>query len=254
MMRRPDSSRWVPTGSGAAQTLKREGMVAMKGLRRGAVLLTLVLLLLLALSFAPALAATDDGQFNSGAAPTSSDVTAGVTLTPPPTWITCWSLSSPSSVRGQFVYDFSADAWGSVPTTFPGGTFSGISAVAAIGNGWLTWNPQIPGKHVAKVYTPEGVTITFAEPQGVVGVVAEPNRFQVFNVTIEAYNAAGWLVGSYTRAIAGDHGAAFLGLWSYMSNITTVKVFAETAAAGFAFSDLWYGAAPVGSQRGHTRY
>ena len=214
------------------------------------ILLALTVVLLLALSIAPALAATEG--YNAPA-PAQTEAAAAPVYTPGP-W-TCWGFTAPTSVKLKYMYDFSTDAWGSAPTAFPGGTFSGISQVVAIQNGWATWNPQIPGKHVATVYGAAGVTITFGQQcMSAVGVVAEPNSFSTHNVKILAFDKNGALIGGFTRAIVGDHGAAFLGVWSTMANIKSVTITCPTGG-GFAFSDLYYGNRPWGDpNQGHTRY
>jgi hypothetical protein len=157
-----------------------------------------------------------------------------------PTNQTCMGLTDAAMVLPQFSYDFSADAWGSIPTTFPAGTFSGNAiAVRAIGAGWGTWNPQVAGKHVLFV---NDHTIAFTTPKQAVGAVAEPNNFGWYDVTIEAFDVSGKSLGSFTRSINGAGGAAFIGLASPKWNIASVKLTAAPGAEGFAYSDLIGGA------------
>jgi hypothetical protein len=154
----------------------------------------------------------------------------------PPTNQTCMGLTDPAMVLPQFSYDFSSDLWGSIPTTFPSGTFSGNAiGVRAIGDGWGTWNPQVAGKHVLYV---NDHTIAFTTPKQAVGVVAEPNSFGWYDVTIEAFDSLGRSLGSFTRNINGVGGAAFIGLASSKRNIASVKLSAAPGAYGFAYSDL----------------
>ena len=225
--------------------------MTMKSLRLP-ILLALTVALLLALSVSPALAATEG--YNAPAAATQAGATVAAPVYVAGPW-TCWGFTAPTSVKLAHLYDFSTDLNGSAPTTFPDGTFSGITAVREIENGWATWNPQIPGKHVATVYGAGIVTITFGKQcMSAVGVVAEPNAWAVQNVKILAFDMSGALIGGFTRAIDGDHGAAFIGLWSTMANIKSVVITCNNGAS-FAFSDLYYGNRPWGDpNKGHTRY
>lgn len=228
----------------------------MKPTHRVVIVFALLMVLVLAVGVGQALAASEAEPGYNATVPPASTGSGDAIVLPAyiPGWWWCSGLTSPSSYRFEHLYDFSADAWGSMPTAFPGGNLTGISYVAAIGNGWMTWNPQVLGKHVCVVYNAGGVTIRFDSPQGVVGVVAEPNSFTKHAVTIEGYDSKGALIGCFTRNIVGLSGAAFLGLWSPTANIQTVKVYAESSAYGFAFSDLQWGAIPRGNPRGHTRY
>jgi hypothetical protein len=149
---------------------------------------------------------------------------------------TCRSLTDPTVIVPQITYDFSSDALGSIPTTFPGGTFSGSAiGVRAIGDGWSTWNPPVTGKHVLFV---NNHTIAFTTPMLAVGAVAEPNNYGWYDVTIEAFDSFGTSLGSFTRSINGSAGAAFIGLASTKWNIASVKLTAAPGADGFAYSDL----------------
>lgn len=104
----------------------------------------------------------------------------------------------------------------------------------------MTWNPQIPGKHV--VFESDGdVVIEFDTPQEAVGVVAEPIMFEEYLLIMVAYNSADEVIGITGRSIVGDHGAAFLGIASLERNIAWVRIVSEPDAGGFAFSDLTYG-------------
>lgn len=209
----------------------------------------LALVLLLALGASSALAAPEgynatppvQGADALGLAPGYLDAPGG--------W-TCMGLTTRNSVRFQHVYDFSCDAPGSVPTTFPDGSFSGIGYIRVLGIDWLSWNPQILGKHLA--YVPYGVMITFKQPVAAAGVVAEPNPFDWIDFNIQAFNTQGQRIGSFTRSINGWYGAAFIGMWSYTANIKYIIV---DCTPDFCFSDLTYGARPWGNPtRGHTRY
>ena len=74
----------------------------------------------------------------------------------------------------------------------------------------MTWNPQIPGKHV--VFESDGeVVIRFDTPQEAVGVVAEPNAFEEYKFVMAAYDQANQLIGVTGRTIVGSYGAAFSG-------------------------------------------
>ena len=124
--------------------------------------------------------------------------------------------------------------------TFPDGTFDSDGYVREIGNGWMTWNPQIPGKHV--VFEDDGdVVIRFDTAQEAVGVVAEPNAFGEYEFIMLAYDWDNALIGVTGRSIVGSYGAAFLGIASYERNIAWVRIVSDPAAGGFAFSDLTYG-------------
>ncbi len=194
--------------------------------------LTIALLILLA---APAVALADGS--NAPVIETPSSETYSPIL---PTTQTLMGLDDPAMVLPQFTYDFSADAWGSIPTTFPGGTFSGNAVgVREIGAGWMTWNPQVAGKHVLFV---RDHTIRFTAPTQAVGVVAEPNNMNWHDVTIEAFDSQGRSLGSFTKNILGNAGAAFIGVASATWNIASVKLYAAPGANGFAYSDLECGA------------
>lgn len=156
---------------------------------------------------------------------------------------TTTGITDPSGVPNATVYNFSGDAEFSVPTTFPGGAFGAGGEVRVTGSSWSSWNPNNPGIHV--VFAPSGAyDIYFTQPQYAVGAVAEPNNFETYNITVEAFDTADVSLGSFTRAIVGNAGAAFLGLRSNQNNIRHVRITSETAANGFAFTDLTYGTNP----------
>lgn len=148
-------------------------------------------------------------------------------------------ITDPSQISPQTVYDFSADAPGTNPTTFSGGTFAGTGQILVVGSSWTTWNPQDNGKHVLFA-SASAYTITFSRPQRGVAVKAEPNLFNFYNITIEAFDKTSNSLGSFTRLINGYGGAAFLGLLSSSQNIASVKLTGDPTALGFAFSDITY--------------
>jgi len=191
----------------------------------------------------PAQAAPAAANTGAAMAPTLSTpgraALAGVLAPTVVTGITDPALITPSSV-----YNFSGDAEFSTPTAFPDGTFSGTGEVRVTGSSWSTWNPDVAGIHI--LYASGGsYEIIFNDLQTAVGAVAEPNNFDVYNITIEAFDAGGVSLGSFTRAIMGESGAAFLGLLSDTTNIKRVVLSSEAAAGGFAFSDLTYGGTPT---------
>jgi hypothetical protein len=149
-------------------------------------------------------------------------------------------ITDPSVVQSPQVYDFSQDGDGSVPSVFPGGTFSGGGSVSIVGDDWVTWNPQEDGLHV--LFATSGVaTVSFNSPQQAVALKAEPNVFDVFNITIQGFDSDNNLLGSFSLAIEGDAGASFLGLQSCASNISSIVISSDPGAEGFAFTDLTYG-------------
>lgn len=151
-------------------------------------------------------------------------------------------ITDPALITGATVYNFAGDAEFSTPTSFPGGTFNGLGEVRVIGSSWGTWNPNTPGIHV--LFATAGMyEIVFDTPQQGVGAVAEPNNFATYGITIEAFGAGGNSLGSFTRMIDGNAGAAFLGLLSGAADIKRVVLSSEPGAAGFAFSDLTYSSA-----------
>lgn len=201
--------------------------------------LWLALLITLALSFLPVpvgagAALAQVAECNTGdcsAVPLVSSLAASALST------SVSGINDPSLISPRTVYDFSSDPLLSSPSSFPGGTFSGTGQITIVGNGWGTWNPPSPGKHL--LYAPNGAyTISFTTPQVAVGVVAQPNPYGYYGITIQAFDASNNSLGSYTRSINGYAGAAFLGLMSSSANIASVSL---TSSVDFAFSDLTYG-------------
>jgi hypothetical protein len=69
-----------------------------------------------------------------------------------------------------------------------------------VGSGWATWNPQLNGKHV--LFAVDGsYQVNFATPRQAVGVVAEPNTFDLFDITLEAFDASSISLGAFTLSI-----------------------------------------------------
>jgi hypothetical protein len=85
--------------------------------------------------------------------------------------------------------------------------------------------------------------VNFATPQQAVGVVAEPNLFDLFDITLEAFDAGSASLGSFTLSSQGEAEAAFLGLRAEAASIASIRLTSEPDAAGFAFCDLTYGLA-----------
>ena len=150
-------------------------------------------------------------------------------------------ISDPASISPSTTYDFSSDPEDSSPTSFPDGTFAGTGHIELIGPGWSSWNPQILGKHV--LFAVDGTyRVNFNAPQQAVGLVAEPNQHDWFEISVEAFDASSSSLGSVTRSIDGFGGAAFLGIESDAATISAIEITSAPGAAGFAFSDLVYGA------------
>jgi len=148
-------------------------------------------------------------------------------------------ITDPLVISPQTVYDFSADAEGSLPTTFPGGTFTTKEGeIHAVGSSWQSWNPPTAGIHVFFAYA-HG--IRFTTPQQAVGVVAEPNNMAPHYVTIQAFDFKRKLIGQYTQLIDGNGGAAFIGLASPLANISSVAILGDAEANGVAYTNLTYG-------------
>jgi len=148
-------------------------------------------------------------------------------------------ITDPAQICQRTAYEFADYANGTAnPPTFPGGTFSGTGTVVVVGSGWSTWNPPSPGKHL--LYAPTATyDIIFTTPQQGAGVKAEPNPFGVYNIAVTAFDASNNSLGSFTRAIDGNAGAAFLGLLSPTANIKKLTV---NSTVDFAFSDVTWGA------------
>ncbi len=233
--------------------------VARRLLRLSAVPLILIVLFVLALPVAaekggPTSTTVRPAGIPHRAAPTGSN-SGGVAapLAPTPvqaapavaesdptlTWIDDPALIVPSTV-----YNFAGDAEFSSPTTFPGGAFAGTGEVRVTGNSWMTWNPNVSGIHVLFAST-GSYEIRFDTPQAAVGAVVEPNNLEQYFITIKAWDAYDGYLGSYTKPIVGDAGAAFLGLLSNRYDIKRVVVSSEPNAGGFAFSNLTYGGSLV---------
>ena len=230
----------------------------MKRHYRIAVLLALTAVFLLVVSVVPALATTPKCQ--TGTPPTA---VAGSLASLPkisyPGPYTCTPLTGPY-MGTRSSYNFQNDPLGSYGEPFlfgigpvPDGAIWGISDIVAVGNGWLTWRPQIAGKHLAycdgSVNDPD-IEISFAQPQAAVGVMVEPDEFGWHPVTILAVDEYGYLIGAYTRIIESSlstGGANFIGLASTARNISEVYIFTPASSWGFAFSDLQYRSAPGGT-------
>jgi hypothetical protein len=195
--------------------------------------LTLALILILALGALPAFADDSGPGSNTGGATTAAVTSAAQ---PQESATDAVGITDPAEICDASVYDFAGDAEFSNPTTFPGGTISD-GEVRIVGSSWATWNPPSPGKHI--LYVPDAsVDIVFSTPQSGVGVVAEPNPFGVYNITIEAFDSGATSLGSFTLGIDGLAGAAFLGLLSTSADIASVTV---SGVVDFAFSDITYG-------------
>lgn len=161
-------------------------------------------------------------------------------------------ITNPAEISPQTVYDFSLNAEDSTPTSFPDGTFAGTGTVELVGSGWLTWNPQIDGKHVLAEW--DGLfRVNFTNEQQAVGVVAEPEEFSTFDVTIEAFDSSGTSLGSFATPVVGNSGAAFVGLASSTPNIAAIEISTPPESGGFALSDLTYGRGPTGPACGPVR-
>lgn len=158
-------------------------------------------------------------------------------------------LTDPGLIGNYQIENFSSFAEFSSPTQFDGGTFAGAHEVRIVGNSWLTWNPNVPGTKI--MFATDGqLEITFNNLQKGVGAVAEPDNFDVFAISIEAFDASGASLGSFSRDIAGDAGAAFLGVLSDQFNIKRVVLTSDPNAGGFAFTDLDYGGTSGSKQWG----
>lgn len=148
-------------------------------------------------------------------------------------------ITDPTLVPNARMYDFSADAENSQPTSFPGGTFAGSGQILIIGSSWNTWNPQIAGFHVLEASS-SAYDVIFTAPQAGAVVKAEPNQYAFNNVTIEAFDSGRTSLGTFTLSINGHYGAAFLGLLSTTNNIASIEL-TSADTTGFAFSNLTYG-------------
>jgi len=209
--------------------------------KRGLIVIFLTTLALCLVLAAPVLAAGAEAGYNAdpNVPPSDNGIPAPVGSAGTGV-LSCVGISDPSIIVPQTVYDFSADAEYSSPTTFPGGTFAGSGVVCVVGSTWGTWNPNVYGKHI--LYASTGsYTVTFSTPQRAAGVVAEPNAFGLHDIEIQAYDSTDTLIGSFTRSIEGYAGAAFLGLSSSACDIKWIRVMSSSSALGFAFSDLTYG-------------
>jgi hypothetical protein len=203
-------------------------------------LAVLVIVACLLLAAGSVLAAPADGL--------QKDLRAPGVFTPPSTQsvdinpvgiTTCTPFTDPSAIPFQTVHSFASDPEYSIPTTFPGGTFSGHrEQIYVLGSSWDSPVPSYWGKHV---YFVQDCTISFATPRQAVGVAAEPNVYGWFNITIQAFDTLGSEIGSFTRSIYwGLYGDGFLGLYSSERNIASVRLTAEPSAGGFVFADLTY--------------
>ena len=237
-------------------------MVIMRQLRRTGALLALVLILLLVLGVGPALAAAppQSGTGTLPGAPQTAAPAQGALLYAP----TVVGIDyAPSAVK----YDFSSDAEYSWPMGLPGygfGRFSGIFDVRVVGHSWnmCPFNSWPVGKHIA--FVPDGVaglTITFDQPQSYASVSVQPNLWYYsysnplyFNVTMTAYDKWGYIIGSYTKSMAGFYGPQYIGLKTLpflKANISYVRITAVPDAWGFALTDLMYGPGLVPGRQGH---
>ncbi len=179
---------------------------------------------------------TSDGAFTEGATSPTRARAVGVVD----------SITSPTQIPDRcHPYGFAGDAEGSTPSTFRNGTLDGGGLVVVVGSSWGTWNPQTNGKHL--LFASDGVErITFNKSTRAAMVKAEPNNFDLYDITMTAYDKFGHPLGSATREIHGFAGAAYLGLLSDTAVIKSVRVVSEAAAGGFGFSDInWSGSTCV---------
>lgn len=128
----------------------------------------------------------------------------------------------------------------SEPTMFPGGRLRGAGEIRVVGQSWATWNPQVDGLHVLFAF--EGrYEVIFSSPVRGVIVQAEPNAFETYPITVTAFDPRGRPLGSFTRQIQGDAGAAYVGVISRSRPVKRVVISTSEDAAGFAFTNLTWG-------------
>lgn len=130
------------------------------------------------------------------------------------------------------------DHWGDLDLTV---FFSTPLLPLTVGSGWATWgSPPHTEQENPRVFWTQGatqLTFTFSKPIDVWGFEAQPNPFDVFDITAEFFNGA-TLVGTITRSVDGNGGARlFAAIADFGSTFTSVRV---TSSADFAVAQLRY--------------
>jgi len=92
------------------------------------------------------------------------------------------------------------------------------------GNGWA--GDFLPGEALIYSWPSVPITLSFDSPIAAAGAQIDPGYYGSFSATITAFDAAGTLLGSFSRTGVGtsneDGSALFLGLRSDQANISTL--------------------------------
>ncbi len=132
--------------------------------------------------------------------------------------------------------------WGDMNLTV---SFSESLEPLTVPTGFATWGtPPETEQAEPRVWFSDGatdVTFSFSSPLDVWGFEAQPNPFEVLDITVEFFDGAA-LVGSITRAVDGEGGARlFAAAADAGEKFTSVRIFSE---ADFAVAQLRYNIVP----------
>lgn len=147
-------------------------------------------------------------------------------MAPPPATLDGYTLTPfPSDVQPL-------DALVSSVSTPVGGavSFSSLVQHFAVGDGWSTWSHGYAGD----VYWTHGlnsVTLTLPGNTGAFSLYAEPNSFDIFDITATTQNGA-----TITQAVSGSAGASGFGFFATGGD--TIQSISVTSAADFAVGEF----------------
>ena len=114
-------------------------------------------------------------------------------------------------------------------------TFSSALSHRRIGSGWATWSHGYTGD----VYFSDGTQVVITLPEGTwqFYFYAEPNVFNVFNVTATAQDGT----TSGPIAVDGRSGATYFGFFSLGTPLVSITVDVDPGAGGFAVGEFGIG-------------
>lgn len=135
------------------------------------------------------------------------------------------------------------NAWGDMALTV---NFSSPLAPRTVGVNWATWgSPPETEQAAPRIWYSQGendVTFTFSQALNIWGFEAQPNDFDVFDITVEFYDGA-VLLGSIVRAVDGNSGARlFAAAADFGEQFTSVRIRTD---GDFAVAQLRYGLAVI---------